>query len=108
MTTVILIGEVTKEFGSFEEMFQKISEEGSVINSVGDGVITINGKESKFLVTKEAIAEEFKLDVDAYRVKLKEHIVALKNQGISISKPELEKLAKQFEFLTPKEVKNAE
>lgn len=104
---IILIGENTKEFSSFEEMFQKISEEGGVINSVSDGVITINGKESKFLVTKEAIAEEFKIDVDAYRIKLREHIVALKNQGITISKPELEKLAKQFEFLTPKEVKSA-
>lgn len=104
---IILIGDQTQEFSSFEEMFQKLSEAGNVITSVNDGVITIGGKEMKFLVTKEASAEEFKTDVDAYRIKLREHIVALKNQGISISKPELEKLGKQFEFLTPKETKNA-
>lgn len=97
--SVILINEQMEIYSSYEEMFQKISEKGLIIDSVSNGVLVIGGKELQFLVTAEAQAAEFKADVESYRDRLRANIVALKNQGIAISKPELDKLAKQFDFV---------
>lgn len=106
MKKVIVLTEKsgTREFETMKDMFQKLSEEGVIISSVEDGVIHTKEEEKTFAMvitetegTKEALAEE----VNTYRDELRASITLLKKQGLEVSKTEMAKLAKQFEFLNP-------
>lgn len=89
-----------QEFLSCQDMFQKLSEQGLIVDSVKDGVLTIGGKEYPFAVQTAAGTEAMLVsEVTSYRDDLRASISKLKQQGIEVSKPELQKLAKQFEFL---------
>ena len=91
---------------SFEEMFQSLSEEGIIVESVEAGEIkTKSGDSIEFGVVQSGPVEDFISEVEDYRDTLRESISKLKKQGINVSKTELNKLAKQFEFLSGKEVK---
>lgn len=103
MRTVILYTENGhQEFDSFEKMFQTLSEQGEIIEAIEDGKISVKGKgELVFAIqTTEGTSDAFVAEVETYRSELRASITKLKNQGIEVSKPELQKLAKQFEFLS--------
>ena len=91
---------------SFEEMFQSLSEEGVIVESVEEGQIkTKSGDIIEFGIVQAGPIESFVSEVEDYRNTLRESISKLKKQGINVSKTELNKLTKQFEFLSEKEVK---
>jgi len=92
---------------SFEEMFQALSEDGVILEKVEEGIIsTKNGETIEFGIVQVGPVEDFISEVKSYRDTLRESISKLKKQGISVSKTELNKLAKQFEFLSDKETKS--
>ena len=100
MTKIILTEEKTKkEFGSFEEMFQSISEKGIVLEKVEDGkLITKDGKELAIEIVTTDIKDIFHKEISIYRDELRKTIIPLMKQGI-VTKEQAEKLKDQFSCL---------
>lgn len=97
---VLYRNEFSKVFESFEDIFQYISEEGIIVNSIEDGIIdTDKGLFNFSYISNEGTKTIFSENIISYRDNLRASILTLKKQGIQISKKELLKLAKQFEFL---------
>lgn len=99
--------DIITHYDSFELMFQALSEQGLIIESLEDGVIKGNKGEDKVEIcfgefisegTKQVVVE----DISKYRDVLRESVTLLKKQGL-IEKPQLEKLAAQFAFLKKEE-----
>jgi len=97
MTKVILTeGKTKKEFESFEEMFQSISEKGIVLDKVEDGKLTtVDGKEMPIEIFTTDIKDIFNKEISIYRDELRKTIVPLMKQGI-VTKEQAEKLKAQF------------
>lgn len=91
------------KYDSFKDMFQGLSEQGLIIESLNDGVIV--GKKDKEKIeiefgefTVEDTKAKMLTDVIAYRAVLRESITLLKKQGL-VEKSQLDKLAAQFQFV---------
>jgi DNA-binding transcriptional regulator YhcF (GntR family) len=91
-------------YETYEDMFRELSEQGIVVSEIIDGTIkTADKKEMTFgVIAVEGTSDKMKEEVTGYRDSLRESVGALIKQGISIPKAELNKLAKQFEFLGEK------
>jgi len=99
---ILLYSESTNEkFDNFKDLFQSLSENGIIVNHLENGKIETNKGTFEFTyIETENTVEDFKENVEVYRTTLRESVMLLKRQGIEVSKTELNKLAKQFEFLT--------
>jgi len=99
---ILLYSESTNEkFDNFKDLFQSLSENGIIVNHLENGKIKTNKGTFEFTyIETENSVEDFKENVEVYRTTLRESVMLLKRQGIEVSKTELNKLAKQFEFLT--------
>jgi len=101
MSKIVLIKENEIElFDSMKDMFQSMSEKGDFVISLEDGKLKTKDKEFEYgYLSIEDTANKFKEEVSTYREELRASVALLKKQGIGVSKTELNKLAKQFEFL---------
>jgi len=91
------------------DMFQTLSEAGTVVTTVEDGVLeTSVGTFTYGELQTEGSKAKFVTEVETYRGELRASVSALKKQGIGISKTELTKLGKQFAFLAPAETPKKE
>lgn len=100
---VILFAKENKEFDSFKDLFQHLSEKNIVVKEVTDGEIITDKESFKFAILDTVdTAARFVADVEGYRAELRTSIGLLKKQGINVPKEELDKLAKQLEFLNHK------
>ena len=93
-----------QRFDDFSVLFQTFAKENEFVKSVEDGVIVLTKNKTEREVTfgyleVEGIKDEFVSDITEYRDRLRISVKEVMQQ-IGISKPELEKLKNQFEFLT--------
>jgi hypothetical protein len=94
-----------KNYSSFKELFVEFSKNNIKIKKITDYEITAmnaDNKEVKFsygMITHTDLKANFEYEINEHRIKSKEKIESLKEDGIFISENELTKLNEQFSFL---------
>lgn len=83
-------------------MFQTLSGEGHIIDSIENGVIKVQeGEPLRYtLIEVENTLEQFIGEVTTYRDNLRSSVKEFQKQGLSIDPAELSKLKAQFMFIS--------
>jgi hypothetical protein len=95
-----------KSFNSFKDLFIDFSKNNFQIIKLSDKEITIKPNDDKKEITLNYailshtdLKVNFEYEVNEHRIKLKDKLDSLKEDGVNISEEELKKLQEQFSFL---------